>query len=288
VDIQKSFRKLALKYHPDLTQEKEEAHEKFLVIREAYEVLSDAVRREIYDAGLMEYEAVLAEVSSKKSSRKKRSSTRTVGTVDRGLFSSIQREHKAVLASVNDTFDPHKDLETVLEIDLEDSLNPSKCRLELDQGNGRAKQHDLHLPSKLHQNATLKARGLGLEYRKGIFGDLWITVKFLEHAFYRVHGANVYHEVIIRPWEAALGTVLNVAVLDGWRELVIDPGYPTYAIINLDGMGLYRMNGTRGDMKIHVKVDIDPPSTERARQLWQELEMEYESLGSGTWARSRY
>src|SRR5207302_9562865 len=86
-----------------------------------------------------------------------------------------------------------------------------------------------------------------------------------------VEGSELIHEVKIAPWQAALGTELNVPALEGSARLKIAPGTQGGQRFRLRGHGLPGMSGTRGDLYVVVQINIPEKLSEREREIWSQL-----------------
>jgi curved DNA-binding protein len=105
---------------------------------------------------------------------------------------------------------------------------------------------------------------------------LYLRVKFDHHPDFRVRGSDVYHDLALPPWNAALGRRVTIPTLDGPVALKIPPGTTAGRQLRLAGKGLPRKDGGRGDLFVVVALQLPERATPRAQKLWEELAKEYE------------
>lgn len=277
--IRKAFRSLAFMYHPDLAVE-DDAYDPsmFIRIREAYEVLIDENRRHVYDEEL-------AEESRQDAEKRRREAARFV-SVERPRARQVyapqfeaQRLARPVAAELVDPDSVTRrecDVFGSMEIALEETIRPSSFRIILPEGAGAAPAGKIlvRLPGKIYRDAVLRVPGQGATV-DGVTGDLFIDVVFGPHPSFRVCAESLFYDLPIRPWQAALGFEATVPTLDGFERVAIPPLVSSPCIRRLEGMGIFKKNGERGDLWINLKLEVPPPTTYRARRLWAELAEEY-------------
>jgi curved DNA-binding protein len=291
-DIRKAFRELALSLHPDVA---DESHtETFLLVREAYEILIHDDKRKKYDQELDAHTKVSKKVQSgpfkrysqpaapapsesRKVFNKKRSNTTARPFSPKFTQQQTRHHYEASLISAEEAQCRKCDIPGLLEISLEDSLrsNIYTVHLSHDPSNPEnTRKYKIQIPGKLYDGSFLRVKGLGLRTPSSI-GDLIIEVNFAKHPLYRICGDAIFHDVTITPWHAALGQEMSIPSLDGELRVSIPPILCPPQMKRLQGYGLYKPNGKRGDLWINFKVEIAPPTTFRARRLWAELAEEY-------------
>lgn len=276
-ELRKAFRTLAMAFHPDLAGERV-SPDSFHLVHEAYEVLRDRARRRAYDAERRAWQQRHTTFNAPRSAPRSQP----------GAASFTPREATArptatppvytarPLRSGEEETSP-ADLNGIVEISLEDSLKPVRVRLELarDRQHPRQRQrYVIELPGKLVPGMALMVPGLG--YRMGgRSGDLRMEVAFAAHDVFRLCGETLFYDVRMAPWEAALGFHLHVPTLEGEERVVIPPCTGSPYLHRLPGKGIYRRDGTRGELWVQLRLEVTPPTTYRARRLWAELASEY-------------
>ncbi|MDB6146759.1 MAG: chaperone DnaJ domain protein, partial [Spartobacteria bacterium] len=99
----------------------------------------------------------------------------------------------------------------------------------------------------------------------------FLRVRLARHPDFRVEGSDLIHEVKIAPWQAVLGTDLQVPTLEGDVRLKIPPGTQNGQRFRLRGKGLPGSSDTRGDLYVVVQIDVPKKITDREREVWREL-----------------
>ena len=101
--------------------------------------------------------------------------------------------------------------------------------------------------------------------------DLYVTIALRPHPLFRVDGNDLTLDVPVTPWEAALGTTLEVPTLEGRVKLRIPPGTQSQRKLRLAGRGLPRPDGGSGDLYAHIQIVTPSVLSERERELYAEL-----------------
>jgi curved DNA-binding protein len=174
------------------------------------------------------------------------------------------------------------DIEGDILVTLEEALRGSTREVSVrrtDPQTGRAETqtYRVRIPAGVHEGQLIRLAGKGHEgIGGGAAGDLYLRVKFANHPDFRVRGSDVFYDLALAPWEAALGKRVRVPTLDGPVSLKILPGTTTGRQLRLAGKGLPRKDGGRGDMFAVVAIQMPERVTPRAQKLWEELAKEYE------------
>ena len=304
-DIRKAFRKLARKYHPDVAKDKKTAEEKFKEINEAYEVLSDSSKREKYDrlgAGWQQYgqggEAGAGRAGAGGSGRRRGAGGVECdfgGTAYSDFFDQFfaGRGGRGGTAGFPGTgggggFDffgggqtapPERgaDVEADLSVTLEEAINGSRRPITLRRtdgtGSSRTETYDVKIPAGVHEGQRIRLRSRGEAARSGgESGDLYLRVRLAPHAEFRVEaGGDLYHDLVVEPWQAVLGTEVNVPTLEKPMHLKIPAGAQVGQRFRLRGRGLPKVGGGRTDLYVQLGVTLPGQLSERERELWEQL-----------------
>lgn len=264
-DIKRVYRKLARKYHPDISKEAN-AEEQFKEVGEAYEVLKDPEKRAAYDqlgedlkaqrdfrpppngaAGTgqsAEFDDFLANLFGQRG----RSST--------GRTQAMQGEDNHFKVS----------------IDLEETYQGATRSLNL-----RAFQQErtlnVKIPKGVKQGQHIRLQGQGSPgVNGGAAGDLYLEIAFNPHPLYRVEELDVYLELPIAPWEAALGGSVPVPTPDGAVDMKIPAGSSSGRKLRLKGRGIPAHSP--GDFYVTLKVVMPTTFSDKAKALYAELALE--------------
>ena len=267
--IRKAYRQLARIYHPDVAVNKGMAEEIFKQLQEAYSTLSDEFLRREYDARLRD-ERSRSFPSAFRPAPKPAASTpppaskaRKKKTPDSTAAEPIHR---------NDL-----DIESALEITLEDAIGGATYVISIDQRDATTKRQTIHscrveIPANVYSGQRIRLRGLGYtdRYRNAV-GDLFLEITFARHNRFRAMGDNLLTDLTLTPWEAALGGRVRVPTLDGTADLYIPAGTQPGQRFTLIGQGLPKANGDRGFLYATVKLHVPPVASAKERELWQAL-----------------
>ena len=108
----------------------------------------------------------------------------------------------------------------------------------------------------------------------GASGDLFLRVRMARHPEFEVELHNLVHEIAIAPWEAVLGAQIRVPTLEGPVSIKIPPGTQNGQRLRVRGRGLPQRGGTRGDLLVAVRVEVPKTTSDKERELWEQLARE--------------
>jgi curved DNA-binding protein len=278
-DIKKAYRKLVRKYHPDVSKHKD-ADEKTKEINEAYGVLGDAEKRAAYDELGQAAQAGAGFRPPPDWGTQYDFSGSNADDFFADLFAHAGRRGRG--AGMGAGFQMRgEDIHAAIAIDLADAYTGAARTVSL-----RVPQHDAQ------GRVTMQEKSLSVNIPKGVMpgqqlrlagqghpgvggagpGDLYLEIQFNEHARYRVEGANVYENVPVAPWEAALGAGVSVPTPSGTVEVSIPPGSQSGRKLRLKGRGIPAAQP--GDLYLILDVVLPPANNERARELYQQMARE--------------
>lgn len=295
-DIKKAYRKLARKYHPDVSSE-HDAEKQFKEVSEAWEVLGSDERRAEYD-------------QLRKYGRKGESFTPPPGwegAANTGGFEFEGGDFSNFFANIfgggfarqggargfgcgmggggrssEDFYSQRgQDVEIDLPVFLEETLSDEKKTISYQlpkyDGSGRVQQVKKTLNVKIPKGVShgerirLKGQG-GPGFGKGAAGDLYLKIKLVPHPDFDAVGHDLHLTLPVAPWEAALGAKVTVPTLDGKISLTIQPGSQTGQRLRVKDRGLPTKTG-RGDLYVILKVVMpDKKQTEANKAAWEDLQ----------------
>jgi curved DNA-binding protein len=283
-EIKRAYRKLARKYHPDVSKEPR-AEEKFKELGEAYEVLKDPEKRAAYDqlgsswksgqefrpppdwdSGFEHRGGGFAPGDSAAFSEF------FTSLFGRGGFQGARPGGRAFHAR-------GEDHHARVLIDLEDAFNGAArvVTLQLPEvdAQGRVHTRERHLnvkiPKGIKQGQQIRLAGQGAPgLGQGGSGDLYLEVKFKPHPLYRVEGQDLYLDLPVAPWEAALGATVNVPTPGGVVDLTIPASSGSGRKLRLKERGL--PGNPAGDLYAVLKIVLPPASTDAAKAIYEEMQ----------------
>jgi len=266
-EIRSAYRKLARRYHPDINKD-EDAEERFKEVAEAYEVLSDADKRERYDrlgTNWRQGEDVSGAPGFDGSERARPDGVRF--EFGDGAFSDFF-ESLFGSARTGDIRMRGADLEAVVGLSLEEAAAGGPLRVSL--GDGRS--FTVNVPAGVRDGQRIRLAGRGGEgIGGGSTGDLFLRVHLRPHRSFRVDGQDLHVDVPVAPWDAALGTTLAVPTLTGSAKIRLPSGSSSGRRLRLRGEGMPDRRGRHGDLYARVQIVVPRELDERERQLFEEL-----------------
>lgn len=293
--IKQAYRRLARKYHPDVSKEKD-AEARFKELGEAYEVLKSPEKRAAYDqlgqgprpgeefrpppdwgagfefsgpgggagAGNADYSDFFESLFGGGAGRGQRS--------HRGFdFGDEQPRHAAGRG-----LDHHAKVMLDLEASLNGGSRTFTLRVpELDaQGRLVTKERVLNVqvPKGILPGQTIRLAGQGASAGAGAdakSGDLYIEVEFQPHPLYRVDERDLYLQLPVAPWEAALGATVKTPTPTGPVDLKIPPGSRAGSKLRLKGRGMPA--STPGDFYVVLEISLPPAPDDKAKAAYRAL-----------------
>ena len=280
-EIKKAFRRLARKYHPDASKEPD-AEQRMQEVNEAHAVLSDPEKRAAYDQLGQAYRPGQEfqpppdwdagfEFSGSGFSAQDMAGfsdffTRMFGHIGReprgfrpqGGFHAHGRDHHAkVLLDLEDSF-----LGAVRQISLRVPQVDPSGHLSL-----ASRTLNVRIPRGVRAGQIIRLAGQGEAGTAGAPpGDLLLEVEFRPHARYRIEGADLHLDLPLAPWEAALGTVVDIDLPGGTLKVRIPAGAQSGRQLRVRGKGI--PSTPPGDLLLDLRIVLPPADTPQAQQLY--------------------
>jgi curved DNA-binding protein len=160
------------------------------------------------------------------------------------------------------------DQEAELELTLEEAAAGGRRRLSL--GDGR--EFEVEIPPGARDGQRIRLSGEGSPGAGGgESGDLFLRVRLKPHPRFRVQGRDLYVDLAVSPWEAALGADVSVPTLDGSARVKVPAGSSSGRRLRLRGQGLPGGGGSAGDLYAVVMIHVPKKLTRRERELFKQL-----------------
>ena len=270
-DIKKAYRRLARKYHPDVSKE-QNAKEKFQEVSEAYETLRDKEKRAAYDSlgsGFrpgQDFRPPPDWFDRFGSGRAE--DLRDIDLSDlfeqMGIFGRAGTRRGGFGRNVPI---PGEDYEAPVRITLEEAARGTERDFQIDGKSLRAR-----IPKGAVDGQRLRLRGKGgAGMNGGPAGDIYLQIVLEPHPLFKTRGHDLEIEVPLTPWEAALGAQVDVPTLEGRVAMKVPPGSKGGQKLRLAGKGLPRPGGGAGDLYAVLDIVVPGTLTERERKLYEEL-----------------
>ncbi len=292
-EIKKAFRRLARKYHPDVSKEKD-AEARMKEVNEAHAVLSDPEKRAAYDQLGRDYQAGQDFRPPPNWDAGFEFSGREFGGGQGADFSDFFAElfGRSRASGRGARFDARgEDHHAKILIDLEDAYQGASRVVTLrapkvdEQGHVVMAEHSLNvrIPKGVQEGQVLRLAGQGSPgIGEGKPGDLYLEIHFNEHRRFRVEGRDVYATLSVAPWEAALGGTVKASLPVGAVEVRVPEGSQNGRKLRLKGRGIPAT--TPGDLYLVLEVVLPPANSPKARELYQAMarDLAFDPRGSGS------
>ena len=276
-EIRQAYRRLARRYHPDVNKEPG-AEDRFKQISEAYEVLRDPEKRERYDRLGSNWRAG-QDVSGAAGFGEGFDTGNGFDNVrvdfGSGDFSDFfdgifgRRRSGAGRAGFDGFSMQGGDYEAVLDLGLEEAASGGKRWLSL--GDGRSVEVDI--PRGVRDGERIRVPGQGAQGAGGgSAGDLYLRIRLRPHPRFRVEGRDLYVDLAVSPWEAALGAEVPVPTLDGSARVKVPAGSSSGRRLRLRGQGMPGSRGaSAGDLYAVVTIKVPRKLNRKERELFERL-----------------
>jgi curved DNA-binding protein len=280
-EIKRAYRKLARKFHPDVSKEPD-AEARFKEIGEAYEVLKDPEKRAAYDQLGSNWKA--GQDFRPPPDWKQGFEFHGGGftDADTSQFSDFFESlfgHGFARSAGRPRFDIRgEDTYAKVLIDLEDAYHGATRTLTLhhtelgSDGWPQVKERALkvRIPKGVRQGQHIRLAGQGGPgIGKGEPGDLYLQVEFRPHPLYRVEGRDVFLNLPVAPWEAALGAKVKIPTPTGTVDLKIPPGSSDGRKLRLKGLGI--PGKPPGDLYAVIQIALPPANTAAAKAAYRDM-----------------
>jgi len=281
-EIKRAYRKLARKYHPDVSKEPD-AEIRFKELGEAYEVLKDAEKRTAYDQlganwkGGQEFRPPPDWNAGFEFSGGGFTGGDAADYSD--FFASLfGRDFRAGGAGRAPSHARGEDHHAKVLIDLEDAYQGATRTITLRVPGVDARGHvvtkervlNVSIPKGIREGQHIRLSGQGSPgVGEGQAGDLYLEIEFRAHPLYRVEGRDIYLDLPVAPWEAALGATVKVPTLGGIVELKIPEGSVSGRKLRLKGRGIPGV--PPGDCYVILSIALPPSDSETAKGFYRKM-----------------
>ena len=294
-EIQKAYRKLARKYHPDVSKV-EDAETRFKEINEAYEVLKDPEKRKKYDqfgsawkqarqsgSPPPGWEGIPFDFSQfSGQGGRQGGGFHFEGGPGSGFSDFFEMLFGGAAGGAGAGFGGGRgrrpaarkgaDQETTITLSLEEAARGGQREIALTDGSGQTKTLSVKIPPGVKPGGRIRLSGQGAAGAGGgPAGDLYLKVELVPHPALRLQGTDLHTTVPIAPWEAALGGQATVPTLNGAETIKIPAGTSSGRKVRLRGKGFPRPKDGAGDLYAEFRIVVPEEPSAEERTLYEQL-----------------
>ena len=267
--IKNAYRLAAKKNHPDLNVGDKLAEEKIKDINEAYRVLSNQATKRKYDRMWL---SNVGRNKKKKIEESSRSSDSIFSDFFNMFFGNADSLKDKSANKVKKIPVKGENIETSIDVEIEEVFYGLDKKVSLRNLDSKDKIFNLTIPAGIKNGEKIRLIGQGKEgINGGKNGDLLIKVNILDNEKFKLKGNDLYTNLYLTPWEAALGTKVKVESIDDSTELEIKSGTQTGEVITLQEKGYKFIDGKRGNLNVEIKVVVPNTLTSEEKVLFEKL-----------------
>ena len=260
-EIKNAYRTAAKKYHPDLHVGDKLAEERIKDINEAYKILSNYTTKRRYDRTWNSNVGMGEKVFNKK--QKSTSILKNMFFVITDKVEQKEEKKEPIRG---------EDVETQIKISIYEAFYGLEKKISLKTIEGKTKSYAITIPEGIMDGEKIRLIGQGKKGQNGgKNGDLFIEVKIQKDNNFKIDGYDIITNLLITPWEAALGTRVNVKSIDDETKIYIPQGIQSGEKIRIPRKGYKDTKGNRGDLIAEIKIVVPKKLTEEEKKLFEKL-----------------
>lgn len=259
-EIKTAYRLAAKKYHPDLNVGDNLAEERIKDINEAYRILSTPASKRKYDR-------VWNSKNNVKNYQKikgKNIFNMFLGDIKEPVKENIKREKEPIKG---------ENIETEIKVSLDDAFYGLEKKISLRTVEGKMKTFSVKIPEGIRNGEKIRLIGQG---KKGINGgkngDLLIKIDIEDNKVFKLYGCDLCTDLKLTPWEAALGTRIDLKTIDGETKIYIPQGVQSGEKIKIPSKGYKDGKGGRGDLVAEIKIMVPKKLELDEKEMFEKLQ----------------
>lgn len=263
--IKNAYRKQAKKYHPDVSETSEE---RFKDINEAYRTLSNGASKRKYDRSWNYY------IGKKIKEKNKKESPETLFSMFFGNINLNEEIDNPSQTKKKKNITPIKgeNVETEINISMEEGFYGIEKKIALRTIEGKMKNFSIKVPAGIRENEKIRLIGQGKAGKNGAKnGDLFIKIHIDEKENIKLKGCDIYTNLFLTPWEAALGTKTKINGIDETSTIYIPQGIQSGEKLTIPGKGYKDGKGGRGNLIAEVKVMVPKNLSSEEKEIFEKL-----------------
>ena len=260
-EIRQAYRQSAKKYHPDLNVGDSLAEERIKDINEAYKVLSTPSSKRKYDRTWNSRFGKGEKAFSNKSQK---------GAIFNMFLGNIEEAPKT--KTIRKTPIKGENVETEINVNIYDAFYGLDKQISLKNADGNNKIYTVKIPKGIRNGEKIRLIGQGREGKDGgKNGDLLIKINIEDDKKFKLKGYDIYTDLLLTPWEAALGTRTTVSSIDDETNVYVPEGIQTGEKIRIPNKGYYSTKEDRGDLVAEVKIVVPKTLSDEEKNIYKEL-----------------
>ena len=293
-DIQKAYRALARKYHPDLNPDDKSAKARFQEVQRAFDVLNDPSKRELYDRYGSSFESMGAGAGPRGGGGRASWNTGPAGgeEVDfsqlfgerygggdpSGMFGDLFGQFRRAGAGgggrrrAGGGAQRGADVTSELEIPFNTAVMGGEAHLSIQRPDGHLETLAVKIPAGISEGKKIRLRGKGGAANGGTPGDILITVHVAPHPWFTRHGNDLEVRLPLTLAEAALGAKVDVPTPRGTISLRVPPGSTTGKRLRIKGHGVKTRDGEPGDLYAEIQITLPAQLDDESLELIKKLD----------------
>lgn len=259
-EIKTAYRLAAKKYHPDLNVGDNLAEERIKDINEAYRILSTPASKRKYDRvwnsrnNVKNYQKI----------KGKNIFNMFLGDIKEPEKENIKREKEPIKG---------ENIETEIKVSLNDAFYGLEKKISLRTVEGKMKTFSVKIPEGIRNGEKIRLIGQG---KKGINGgkngDLLIKIDIEDNKVFKLYGCDLCTDLKLTPWEAALGTRIDLKTIDGETKIYIPQGVQSGEKIKIPSKGYKDGKGGRGDLVAEIKIMVPKKLELDEKEMFEKLQ----------------
>ena len=262
-EIKNAYRQAAKKYHPDLNVGDKLAEERIKDINEAYKTLSVPASKRKYDRI---WNSKFAKGQKAFSGKGKKGAILNMFIGDlKGNDTDVDKKAKG---------QPIKgeNIETEISTTIEEAFYGTDKKISLRTNEGKIKTISVKIPEGILNGEKVRLIGQGKQGENGgKNGDLYLKINIENDSKFKLQGYDLYTDLYLTPWEAALGTRANIKTIDDETKVYIPQGTQSGEKVRIPGKGYKKASGARGDLVAEIKVMVPKQLTKEEKSMFEKL-----------------
>ena len=260
-EIKNAYRNAAKKYHPDVNIGDSLAEERIKDINEAYRVLSVPSSKRKYDR-----------IWNSRNIVNKKFSFKGKESIVKMFFGNIKQNQQDTVESKGKEPLRGENVETEINATIYEAFYGLEKKISLRTVEGKMKTFTVAIPQGIRDGEKIRLIGQGKPGTNGAKnGDLFIKINIKDDKKFKLQGSDLYTDLCITPWEAALGTRVNIGSIDEETKVYIPQGIQSGEKIRIPGKGYKDGRGARGDLVAEVKIMVPKKLTSDEKKIFEQL-----------------